>query len=63
MSEWLQINNEKGMVWLWVSAKDPPRAESDYFEVVDAFLQSMKLTVALAHGWQLVKKRAKLRVR
>jgi hypothetical protein len=39
-----------------VSAKDPPRPDEDYFEVIEAYFESMKLTMGLAHGWQSTKK-------
>jgi hypothetical protein len=44
-------------LYFQVSVEDPPRADSEYFEVVDAFFESMNLTVALARGF--ARKRAK----
>jgi hypothetical protein len=49
------LNDDEGLVYFQVSAKDPSRAESDYFEVVDAFYASMKLTVSLTRAWHDAK--------
>jgi hypothetical protein len=34
-----------------LSAKDVPRPEGDYFEIVEGFLEAMRLTITLAAGW------------
>jgi hypothetical protein len=34
-----------------ISAKDVPRPDSDYFEIVEGFLEAMKISLALAAGW------------
>jgi hypothetical protein len=34
-----------------ISAKDAPRPDTDYFEIVEGFLAAMQITLALAAGW------------
>jgi hypothetical protein len=34
-----------------ISAKDVPRPDSDYFEIVEGFLEAMRITIDLAVGW------------
>jgi len=34
-----------------ISAKDAPRPDSDYFEIVEGFLEAMRITLIIAAGW------------
>jgi len=38
-------------VQIMIGSKDPPRPDSDYFEVVDGYLETMRVTLLLAARW------------
>ena len=48
------LNSEERIVHFQISAKDPPRPESDYFESVDGFYETMRLTLHIAAAWHMV---------
>lgn len=50
-----QLNDEDRTFHLSISAADPKRPDTDYFEVLDAYFSCMKLTLALLHMWQMTK--------
>ncbi len=51
-----KLNDENRTVHFQVSAKDPPRPDSDYFEVVDAFHDTMRIIFTFAAAWQTAKR-------
>lgn len=46
-----KLDETEHTVHFLASAKDPPRPDSDYFEVVDCFFEAMRVTATLAAGW------------
>ena len=50
-----KADDDTRTVYFQISAKDPPRPEEDYFEVVEAFYELMRVTATLATSWQIAK--------
>jgi hypothetical protein len=46
-----KLDDGERTVHLQISAEDPPRPDSDYFEIVGGYYETMHLTVKLAAGW------------
>ena len=44
-------SDEERTVHFQISAKDPPRPDEDYFEIVECFTETMKTTCVIAAGW------------
>lgn len=51
-----KIDEQDKTVHLLISAKDPPKPDEAYFEVLDSYYDVLKLTGSLAGGWLLAKK-------
>ena len=45
------LNDADRSLKLELSAKDVPRPDSDYFEIVEGFLEAMRVTITLAAEW------------
>lgn len=50
-----KLNEEERIVHFQISGKDPPRPDSDYFEIVDAYYETMSVTASFALAWQKAK--------
>lgn len=48
-----KLNEKERSFHFQISAEDVPRPDSDYFEIVDGFYETMKITFTLAAGWHL----------
>jgi hypothetical protein len=46
-----KLNDADRTFHIQISAEDPPRPDSDYFEIVEAFYQIMRITLLMAAGW------------
>ena len=46
-----KLDNKDRSFSFVIGAKDPPRPDSDYFEIVDAFTETLRVTSDLASGW------------
>jgi hypothetical protein len=53
-----KTNDETRTVEFSISAKDPTRGDSDYFEIVDCFYETLKATEKYSLGWALALNRA-----
>jgi superfamily I DNA/RNA helicase len=51
----MNLDEETRTVQFMVSAKDPPRPDSDYFEVVEAYYAALSMTASLMAAWQEAK--------
>jgi hypothetical protein len=55
------LDRNQRTVKLTIGAKDPPRPETDYFEIVDAYLETMRVTLLFAAGWHAAIHRPAMR--
>lgn len=46
-----KLGDKDGLFNFVIGAKDPPRPDSDYFEIVDAFTETLRVTSDLAARW------------
>lgn len=53
------VDDETRTVHFQISAQDPPRPDEDYFEVVDTYYETMRVTGLLANSWQTAKQMQK----
>lgn len=44
-------SDERCKIQFQISATDPERPEDDYFEIVEGFYETMRITGILAAGW------------
>jgi hypothetical protein len=46
-----KMNDTDRTFELQISAQDTPRPDSDYFEIVEGFYETMRITSTIAAGW------------
>jgi hypothetical protein len=52
-----KTNDAERIVHFQISAKDPPRPDDDYFEIVECFYETMRTTCEIAAGWHTALRR------
>jgi hypothetical protein len=52
-----RTNDETQVVYRQVSAKDPKRPDEDYFEILDAYLETMGITGTIALAWYMANRK------
>jgi hypothetical protein len=53
-----KVDDAHRTVHFLIGAKDPPRPDEDYFEVLDCFFEAMRITAILICGWAYARRAA-----
>jgi hypothetical protein len=50
-ASFVKFSDTDGSFHIQISAKDAPRPDSDYFEIVEGYYETMRITLIIAAEW------------